>query len=180
MLFHDIGKPVACKIDEEGTSHFKGHPKFSAAMTESILSRLKYPKDFIDTCVTLILFHDVRFSDNKKQLKRMINKIGVKNMEQLLKVQYADLMSQSMYKREEKLYKYNLSTQTFKEILENQECFSLKQLNVNGHDLIHIGITDGKKIGEILKKLLLEVVDDKIGNEKQLLLKRAEELKTEL
>ena len=180
MLFHDIGKPVACKIDEEGISHFKGHPKFSAAMTESILSRLKYPKDFIDTCVTLILFHDVRFSDNKKQLKRMINKIGVKNMELLLKVQYADLMSQSMYKREEKLYKYNLSTQTFKEILENQECFSLKQLNVNGHDLIHIGITDGKKIGEILKKLLLEVVDDKINNEKQLLLKRAEELKTEL
>ena len=180
MLFHDIGKPLACTKDEEGASHFKDHPKFSAAMAETILNRLKYPKSFIDTCVTLILFHDVRFSDNKKQIKRMINKIGVENMELLFKVQYADFMAQSMYKREEKLHKYKLSTQAFKEIIENQECFSLKQLNVNGHDLIHIGITDGKKIGEILKKLLSEVIDGKIENDKQLLSERAKELKTEL
>lgn len=180
MLFHDLGKPMACTIDDEGVSHFKGHPKFSAAMAETILNRLKYPKNFIDTCVTLILFHDVRFSDNKKQIKRMMNRIGVENMHLLFKVQYADFMAQSMYKREEKLYKYQLATSAFKEILEKQECFTLKQLNVNGHDLIHIGINDGKKIGEILKSLLSDVIDGKIENEKQLLLSEAERLKDKL
>ena len=61
MLFHDLGKPMACKRDPDGTAHFKGHPKFSAVMAEQILERLKYPRDFIDDCVTLIAFHDVRF-----------------------------------------------------------------------------------------------------------------------
>lgn len=179
MLLHDIGKPLACKQDPDGTCHFKGHPKFSAAIAETILNRLKYPKDFIETCLILIKFHDVRFSDNKRQIKRVMNYIGKERMPLLMKVQYADMMSQSMYKREEKLFHFQQFSTAFDEIIENEECFSLKDLNINGHDLIRLGITDGKQIGATLKKLLDSVIDGKTENEKNALIERAKEINTD-
>lgn len=176
MLLHDLGKPMACRRDPDGTSHFKGHPKFSAVMAEQILERMKYPREFIDKCVTLIAFHDVRFSDNKRQIKRVMNKIGEENMQILLKVQYADMMAQSMYQREEKLSKYNLACKAFEEIIEEKDCFTLKQLDINGHDLIKIGITNGKQIGETLNKLLYLVIDEKLENKNSALMQKAKEL----
>lgn len=173
MLFHDIGKPVACKRDFDGICHYKGHEKFSATITEVILNRLKYSKDFIDTVTTLIKFHDVRLSDNKSQIKHLLNVIGAKNLDMLMAIQYADIMSQSMFKREEKLLNYEKACLTIKSIVDNKECYSLKQLAINGHDLIHLGITDGKKIGDTLAFLLNSVIEEKIPNEKEFLISQA-------
>lgn len=176
MLFHDLGKPKACKRDPDGTCHFKGHPKHSAIMAEEILLRLKYPKDFIEQCIKLIIYHDVRFNGSKRQLKHVMNAIGEKNVEFLLKVQHADIMAQSDYKHKEKLQTLDLACKVFKEILAEQSCFTLKQLDLNGYDLMNIGIKDGKEIGRILKLLLSFVIDEKIQNEKSALLKKAKEL----
>lgn len=176
MLLHDLGKPMACRHDPDGTAHFKGHPKFSAVMAERILERMKYPKDFIDDCVTLIAFHDVRFSGSKPQIKRVMNKIGENNMRRLLKVQYADIMAQSMYLREEKLNKYYSACKAFEKILEEKDCFTLKQLDINGHDLIKMGITDGRQIGFTLKKLLGMVIDGNLENKNSALVHKAKEL----
>lgn len=176
MLLHDLGKPMACKRDPDGTAHFKGHPKFSAVMAEQILDRLKYPREFIDDCVTLIAFHDVRFTGSKPQIRRVMNKIGEKNMHRLLQVQYADIMAQSNYLRDEKLSKLSLAESALKEIMQEKDCFTLKQLDINGHDLIKMGITDGKKIGCTLKKLLGMVMDETIENKNSALLQKAKEL----
>ena len=176
MLLHDLGKPMACRHDPDGTAHFKGHPKFSAVMAEQILERMKYPRDFIDDCITLIAFHDVRFSGSKPQIKRVMNKIGENNMRRLLKVQYADMMAQSMYLREEKLNKYNSACKAFEEVLEEKDCFTLKQLDINGHDLIKMGITDGRQIGFTLKKLLGLVIDGNLENKNSALVQKAKDL----
>lgn len=176
MLLHDLGKPMACKRDPDGTAHFKGHPKFSAVMAEQILERMKYPRDFIDDCITLIAFHDVRFSGSKPQIRHVMNKIGEENMQRLLKVQYADIMAQSMYRRDEKLDKYYSACKAFEEIIEERDCFTLKQLEINGHDLIRMGVTDGRQIGFTLKKLLCLVIDDKLENKNSVLVQKAKEL----
>ena len=167
---------MACRHDPDGTAHFKGHPKFSAVMAEQILERMKYPRDFIDDCITLIAFHDVRFSGSKPQIKRVMNKIGENNMRRLLKVQYADMMAQSMYLREEKLNKYNSTCKAFEEVLEEKDCFTLKQLDINGHDLIKMGITDGRQIGFTLKKLLGLVIDGNLENKNSALVQKAKDL----
>lgn len=57
--------------------------------------------------------------------------------------------------------KYNLACAAFEEVIKEKDCFTLKQLDINGHDLIKIGITDGKQIGNILDKLLGMVIDEK-------------------
>lgn len=180
MLLHDIGKPKACKRDEDGTCHFKGHPKYSAEMAENILRRLKYSNDFIETCITLIKYHDVRFSGSKRQLRHVMSAIGDKKVELLLKIQRADIMAQSDYKHKEKLEKLNLACKTYKEILADKDCFTLKQLKINGNDIKNLGVSEGIKIGKILKILLGLVIEDKIENEKSALIKKAEEIRDEV
>lgn len=54
--------------------------------------------------------------------------------------------------------------------------FYAKQLDINGHDLIKTGITDGKQIGNILDKLLGMVIDEKIENKNSILMQKAKEL----
>lgn len=180
MLLHDIGKLKACKRDEDGTCHFKGHPKYSAEMAEIILRRLKYPTDFIETCVTLIKYHDVRFNGSKRQLRHVMSAIGDKNVELLLKIQRADILAQSDYKHKEKLEKLNLACKVYEEILADKDCFTLKQLKINGNDIKKLGVSEGVKIGKILKMLLSLVIEDKLENEKSALLNKAEEIRDEI
>ena len=175
MLFHDLGKPDACTYDADGSTHFKGHPKYSATKAETILRRLKYPTSFIENCLKLIIYHDVRFTGSKKQLKHVMSAIGEDNVRLLLKVQRADKMAQSDYMHEEKLQKIDTACKVFEEIIEEQSCFTLKQLAVNGNDLKAIGITEGKTIGKALKYLLSLVIDEKIENDKSVLLQKAKD-----
>lgn len=180
MLLHDIGKPKACRRDADGTCHYKIHPKYSAEAAEVILRRLKYSSDFIETCVTLIKYHDVRFNGSKRQLRHVMNAVGEDNVKCLLKVQRADISAQSDYKRKDKLEKINLACKAFDEILDDNDCFTLNQLNINGSDIKNLGVNEGVKIGIILKKLLDLVIEDKLENEKNALLIRAEIIRDEL
>ena len=56
------------------------------------------------------------------------------------------------------------------EIINKNDCFSIKHLSVNGNDLINSGIPAGKKIGKTLDFLLDAVISDKVENEKEKLL----------
>lgn len=180
MLLHDIGKPLALKTDSKGIDHFKGHNHFGAVLAKTALQRLKYPTKFIEDAVVLIEYHDVRFSDNKKQIKHTLNKIGEENFKRLLKVQKADILAQSKYMREAKLKNLELADDTFNRIIKNNECYKIKELNINGSDLIHLGIVDGKMIGDILQILLDNVIDETIENESIALKIKALEIYKEL
>ena len=96
-------------------------------------------------------------------------------MRRLFKVQYADTLSQSDYLRGEKLAKIDTAKAQFEQIVAEKQCFSLKQLAVNGRDLIDAGVTDGKQIGKMLAFLLDCVIDGTLPNEKAALLAVAKE-----
>ncbi len=179
MLLHDIGKPRACTVDRYGANHFKGHPVISTEMARNILSRLKYSNEFSSECLLLIEYHDVRYSGSQKQIKRLLNKIGEREMRRLFKVQRADTLAQSDYLRREKLGSIETARAQLDEIIANEKCFSLKQLEIKGGDLIGMGIPKGERIGTILNTLLDEVIDEKIPNKKDVLIKRAKEIGAE-
>lgn len=176
MLLHDIGKPQTRTTDINGVSHFKGHPRLSAAMADVILQRLRFSNEFINTVTTLISYHDYRFNGNKKMIKKVLSKIGAEMFDMLLQVQYADMTAQSMYKREEKLLNHNKTVAEFKNIIEENFCLTLKDLNINGSDLLRMGIAEGKTIGAVLNTLLNMVIDEEIKNDRQELLSAAEQL----
>ncbi len=170
MLMHDIGKPQACTTGYEGRRHFKGHPKISAQIADRVLKRLRFSNAFIADCLKLVEYHDVRFSGNKRTVRRILGKIGRENMERLFKIQYADTMSQSDYNREQKLSNIETAKNHLEEIIRDNECFSLKQLAVNGSDLIEIGITNGKEIGDTLNYLFEKVLNEELENDRQALI----------
>lgn len=176
MFFHDIGKPFVMTQDCDGTRHFKGHQQVSADLTRIIMRRLRYSNAFTDECLRLILYHDVRFNGSKKQVRRVASQVGMDHMPKLFEVMTADTLAQSDYMRREKLQSIETARRHFEQIKADNECISLKELKINGKDLIDIGIADGKTIGTVLYQLFDEVIDERLPNKKNALLKRAKQL----
>ena len=170
-LFHDIGKPKCYSEDEEGVGHFYGHDEVSTEMARTILKRLKYDNKTIENVCKLIEFHDYPIYDNEKSLKKLLNKFNNNDLiDALFILKGADILGQNLN------YKNNFqelknANETIKKIIrEKESCFTLKQLKVNGKDLLNIGIKDGKLIGQCLNQLLSDVIEGKVENKKQALL----------
>ncbi len=180
MLFHDIGKPGTASVDEAGISHFHGHNDLGSEMTKQILRRLRYDNDTIHTVERLVYYHDFRPELNERSVRRFVAKIGKDLVPSHLLVQKADVLAQSTYKQEEKLQRIAETEKIFEGILEREECLSLKDLAIDGRDLIENGISQGKEIGEILKKLLEEVIENPELNTKEILLDKVHTLKNPL
>ena len=114
-------------------------------------------------------------------MRRAVNLIGEGLFPLYLKVQKADLLSQSTYRREEKLARLSGVTEAYHGILERGECTSLKTLAVSGKDLIKAGHPAGPALGALLERLLDCVLKDPTLNTKEKLLETAEKdsIKTE-
>ncbi|MEE0954351.1 MAG: HD domain-containing protein [Eubacterium sp.] len=171
MLLHDIGKPLVRTTDERGIDHFKTHAEAGSKLAEKILRRLKLDNDTIDDVKTLILYHDWRVPAQKKAVRRALNKIGERLFPSFLLVQRADALAQSDYQRQEKLERIEKVKSLAEEILEEKECFSLKDLAVTGRDLIEWGIPKGPEIGRLLHVALDAVIDEPSVNTKEWLKK---------
>ena len=172
MLLHDIAKPVCLTTDEKGIDHFHGHQLKSADMSKEILRRLKYDNDTIDMVYKFVRYHDERLDEGTKIMRRAMNRIGVEAFPDIFKVWEADLLAQSDYQREEKFARLKKNREAYEEVTANNECVSLKDLAVSGKDLIVKGIPSGPAIGELLNKMLEEVIENPKANDKEYLLNK--------
>ena len=162
MLLHDLAKPDCLTIDERG-GHFYGHPQLGAVMAEKILTRMRFEKKFIKEVVTLVKYHDEKVYPIKPQLKRWFNHIGLVQFENLMQVKRADFMA----KNQKYIDAYGILNEidrAIEEIVENQECYNLMQLKINGKDLKVLGINEGIQIKSMLAKVLEKVIDGEIPN----------------
>lgn len=168
-LLHDVSKPECITTDKEGHNHFKFHPEKGAEKAVKILRRLKFDNDTISKVKTLILYHDVRPS-TPKGVRRLVNKVGLDLFPDLIALKWADFKGQSDYKIEEKRTLIEFCENYFEVIKKENQCTSLKTLAVNGKDLINLGITEGKVIGNTLNFLLEKVLEKPELNDKETLL----------
>ena len=168
-LLHDIGKVSTFTLDEQGQGHFYGHAQESAQMADTILRRLKAPNNLREQVVFLIDKHMTKLEPEKKRLRRWIGKFGPEAMEQLLLLQEADMGSKGTGKPEN-MEQFDQLRALMQEIWEENACLSLKDLALNGHDLMALGYS-GKAIGQTLHRLLEQVLDEQLPNEKEALLK---------
>lgn len=170
MLMHDIAKPATMTVDEDGVSHFYGHDIKGVEMAKEIFHRLKFDRKTTDRVCNLIRYHDERYPATERNVRRAMNRVGAQDYPLLLEVRKADTLSQSEYKREEKLQLLEQTGQIYKEITEKGECISLGDLKVSGKDLIDLGITPGKNIGNVLHAMLEDVLDYPEHNTREYLL----------
>ena len=178
-LLHDIGKPASKTTDTDGIDHFHGHVEIGEQMACEILRRLKFDNDTITRVKTYIRHHDDQIDPNPRAVRRSAGRIGEDYFNGVLELKRADCLAQSMYMREEKLDGLDRVEALYQEILESRQCISLKDLAISGKDLIAAGVPQGRKIGEILSKLLEEVLEEPARNTHENLLERTKTLMSE-
>ena len=180
MLLHDVAKPVCRTTDENGTDHFYGHPQKGSEMARMILRRLKFDNDTTDRVSALVRWHDDNPELSPRSVRRTISRIGLERYPALFAVKRADTLAQSTYCREEKLTYLDAYEALYHEVMEKQQCLTIKQLAVTGSDLIEAGMQPGKEIGSVLKQLLELVLEAPELNTKEKLLKQVHNLRTPL
>ncbi|MCL1918569.1 MAG: CCA tRNA nucleotidyltransferase [Peptococcaceae bacterium] len=158
MLFHDLGKPSCWSLDNRGIGHFYGHAGVSAALATQALQRLKIDSKITDTISTLVQYHDTPITASLKEVLRWLRTLGIETFLLLLHVKKANILAQHPNCRGnlqelEHLYRIVLTVQ------EQNLCYTLRDLCINGNDLIAMGIPAGPHIGSLLESLLEKVMD---------------------
>lgn len=174
-LMHDLGKPSTFSLDADGVGHFYGHSEESIRLASAALTRLKSDGYTLDAVLKLIKYHDPVIQTDEKSVKRWLNKLTPELLFQLLELKKADNMAQvsdpsCSEELDKRLNNYAVIRDVAERILSKDECFSLKQLAVNGDDLAAIGIPRNREMGRALTFLLDAVISGKVENTKKELL----------
>ena len=166
LLFHDSGKPYTTVYGTDNQRHFPKHWEVSSEFAGQALERMKAPKEFTREVKFLAFYHDDYFHGGKATIKRFFNKYGEKYMLDMCAVKRADWLSHSDYGVKKYEPFYNRFNDDVHAVIENGECYSVAQLDVNGNDVAALGFS-GKIIGKILSDVLDRVIDEKLENKKE-------------
>ncbi len=164
LLFHDIGKPEVFSLDENGCGHFYRHATESVKITRTIFNRLKYDNDTKNQVLRLIEYHDAVLSEDDKSIKRWLNRLGEDLFKKLIEVQKGDNFGQNPALRDRQNRLENICKR-IDEIVAEKECFSLRQLAIDGYDMIALGYS-GAEIKTALNFALESVINNKVTNDK--------------
>jgi len=175
MFFHDMGKPKCFSLDKNNIGHFYGHAEVSAHMAQKVLKRMRFSNKDINDIVQLIKYHDRQIALTSKSIKRLLSEIGETQFKRLLKVKRADNLAKNPLYTKERLDKLEAIENKLDAVLAENPCITLKDLAIDGHDLIVLGIPQGKDIGVILNKLLEMVINEEVENTREALIEKVKE-----
>lgn len=172
LLLHDIGKPQCYTEDEKG-GHFHGHAVPSHEISKGVLTRLRFDGQTRREVLDLVLYHDAVIEPTPKTVRRWLGKIGEARFRQLLDVRMADIKAHREGTQASRIERCQSLRTILDEVIAQEQCFSLKHLAISGKDILTLGVPQGKQIGEILNKILDEVIAGELVNEQPVLLDRA-------
>ena len=180
--FHDLGKPAVKEL-KEGTIdhyHYHGHQDISADISLKLMDILKFSNDEKDLIYKFVKYHDESLSEVKNStFKKVVNEIGKENFKDFMKLRYADAFSHRLSQSTkyvvdaiDKVYS------RFIKLCQNDDALTVADLDVNGYDLMELGLK-GKQIGDYLKFCLELVLEEPSLNKKEVLLRFIDKFKNE-
>ena len=175
LLLHDIGKPQ-CYTEDENGGHFHGHGVPSRDIAEQVLNRLRFDNRTKQEVLDLVLYHDAVIEPTPHTVRKWLNKLGEHRFSQLLNVRMADILAHAEGTQESRIERCISLGSIMSEILEAEQCFTLKDLQINGRDIMSLGVEQGERVGEVLNALLDEVISGAIENGHEALIRRTVEL----
>lgn len=172
-LFHDVGKLNTLTPLNNGTFYgFPGHCLEGSIMVKKILSRLRFDNNTIKIISRLIEHHlvlNATVMPTKYEVKILLNEIGTDNINLLFSLQRTDI--NSLDNPKVFLEKVRYTENLVNEIINNNEPLTIKDLNINGGDLIsNLDLKPGKILGDVLNHLLNIVLENPDLNSKEKLL----------
>ena len=172
-LLHDCGKPETKSFDEKGIAHFYGHSSRSEALSREILEGLRFSRRECDEICQLVAMHMELLPPTEKRLKRLLGKLGEEQLFRLLELIRGDWAGLSPTFLPERSPALEETLERAKALLESSSALTLKDLAVNGRDLMELGFVPSPALGQALETLLDEVLEGKLENTKEALLERA-------
>lgn len=181
-FLHDIGKPASEWTDPAtGQSHYyegpngegADHETVGAHMAESRLRELHYPNARINRVRNLIQHHMYPAFQTPKGARKFLNRVG-DHADDLMTLRQADMMGKGTKEDEMSVATQNGQRQLVDEARKQQAPTDLQNLNINGNDLQSLGVKPGPAIGNILRELLNDVVNDPHLNTHDALMQRAQ------
>lgn len=175
-LFHDINKPQSKRPvvrDGEQAATFYGHETMGARTAQEVMRRLKLSNDLTKQVVTLVDRHMFTTAVTDKGMRRLIRKVGVPLIFELLDLRRADVIAQGMGGTTDDVDEFEAH---IRDELTKKPPFSLRDLALNGGDIMRIlGLPPGREVGRILDYLMEQVLDDPAQNTRERLIELATE-----
>lgn len=168
MLLHDIGKAYSKTTDENGTDHFKGHQKISGEYADAALKRFRVSNEIYNRVMFLVPIHDMHIGTDRKKIKKWLSKVGEKGLRDLIEVKRADKLAQNPEMTEQELKNLDITQSELDKIIEEGEPFIVKELDINGNDIMALGLK-GRQIGDALNLILEKVIANELVNKKEVL-----------
>ena len=138
-----------------------------------MLTRLRFDTAGRTRITQLIRYHDLPVAPEPKPICRLMNKLGVEAVQQLFALHIADTCGQSAVCAG-RVETYRQAERVLDALVQADACFSLRNLAVNGSDLLTLGLR-GRAVGAALQACLDAVMDEIVPNENTALLAYAAE-----
>ena len=162
VLLHDIGKPATYTYDqEEQRIRFNGHDAVGARMSETILTRLRYPNTVIETVSSMVANH-----------------MNFMHVQQMRTAKLKRFMARPHYEDEIELHRVDCAssngfTQNLDFLRMKKEQFANEPLIppalISGADLIERGLIPGPRFKEILTNAQTEQLEGKLTSREEAL-----------
>lgn len=174
-LFHDLGKPECFVIGKSGAGHMKGHPLVSRLICERVLTELKFPRQFILNVCLLVRLHDTYVDTDRIAVHKFMSEYPDETIEKLQILQRADILAHSALglKRLEHLEEL---IKIGAELKASGAVFDIKDLEIDGNDIIGLGAEKGPGIGRVLDLVFQQYLEEKCPNNREDLLEEAKKI----
>lgn len=168
-LLHDIGKPCS-EVYKDGRQHFYGHQEPSARIASNVCERLRIDSNTSATIVNLVRHHDeMTYPVTEKGVRRMAARLGGREaFDGWYTIRLADILAhdESAWHSESRgIECCDAIKAVYDDMDEKGLTLNVRELDIDGNDLIGIGYNEGPEIGQELKHLLNAVIDGDIANE---------------
>jgi len=174
VLLHDIGKAKTKTIGDDGEIHFYNHEEVGVDIAKDIMKRLKYSNETINLVCILIREHMFDLFSKERAMKRLIARVGKENIWKLYDLRIADRKAAG--REDISMEKVERSKQLVRDIFEKENAFKVTDLKIDGHDVMtELEVGPGRHIGDILRSIFEEVLDEKIENNREVLMQRIKE-----
>jgi len=173
-LIHDLGKVATFKKLENGTITFYNHEVVSTSIARNFALKFRFSNKETERLVALVRWHQFTVDERQTDaaVRRFIRHVGQENLKDILDVRVGDRLGGGARETSWRLEEFK------RRLIEVQkQPFSVSDLKVNGNDVMKIlNIQPGPMVGRLLEKIFNEVVKEGTPNERNILLKRIEEI----